>query len=354
VRYTRLGVAALAAAGIAHAAPSEPPFYAAALLGAPHPWMGVVSSDGRRYGFDNNSFLDSGRAAFAPRGAAVVYRLCCLRHRAELRIAVLGGRNRIVSIPEPTSPPEFAPDGRVVYATGTTIRYVDGPAVPVRGLPRGAKIVFVAASPRPRRFAVTVSWGDGRENTLVEALYVLSPTEVRRVPIGFDAYSELPQPVWSPDGTRLAFVRAGTSIGGDIYVADANATHLRRLTHSSRGAVDPVWSPNGRELAFTQRYGYAPHHSNGVPEVYVTTLAGVQRRVTSTAPLPPPQGGVGDYVPPGSHVGAWSPDGRWLAVVTNGALGIVPAAGGSERIVERFRAPVDLIGLGPVAWPAAR
>jgi Tol biopolymer transport system component len=193
----------------------------------------------------------------------------------------------------------------------------------------------------------TVVWHSG----LREAVFVVSPTSSRRIRIGFDALSELPQPVWSPDGDRFAFVRAGSSRGGDIYVASADGRLLQRLTHSAR-ALEPVWSPDGKQLAFTQRFGFRVGDSNGVPEVYVSNVSGGLRRLTHTRALPPPKNAIrGSYTPPGSHAGAWSPDGRWLAVVTNGALAVVPAAGGPVRVVRRFKVPFDLIRLGPIAWP---
>jgi hypothetical protein len=346
-------VAPASATGASPAAASEPPFYAAVMLGSS--WMGVVSSTGRRYSFPNNSFLDSGSAAFAPRGAAVVYALCCEHGQgAKLRIKILDGGNRIVRLRQaPSAPPVFAPDGRVAYATGTRIHYVDGPALAATGLPKGARIAYVAVSPRTP-LAVTaaaVTWGDARAGTAQEGLYLISPAGSRRVPISFDALSELPQPIWSPNGDKIAFVRSGTYRGGDIYIVDADGSHVVRLTSSTR-ASNPVWSPDGTQIAFTQRYGYKPHHSNGVPEVYLTRLNGAQRRLTHTRALPPPRNGIpGSYTPPGSRMGAWSPDGRWIAVATNGALGVVPAAGGRERIVQRLHTRVDLTGIGPIAWP---
>jgi hypothetical protein len=49
-------------------------------------------------------------------------------------------------------------------------------------------------------------------------------------------------------------------------------------------------------------------------------------------------------------MGAWSPDGSQIAVVTYNSLGVVPASGGDETIVHRFRPAYDVY-LGPVGWP---
>jgi TolB protein len=66
-------------------------------------------------------------------------------------------------------------------------------------------------------------------------------------------------PRWSPDGQQLAFgsTRAGNS---DIYVIDVDGGHMTQLTRDPVAAlyfihspedVQPVWSPDGRRLAFS-------------------------------------------------------------------------------------------------------
>ncbi len=60
-------------------------------------------------------------------------------------------------------------------------------------------------------------------------------------------------PVWSPDGTRIAFA---SNISGDyeIYTIkpDPNNPALIRLTNRPEIAdLEPTWSPDGRKLAFT-------------------------------------------------------------------------------------------------------
>ena len=55
-------------------------------------------------------------------------------------------------------------------------------------------------------------------------------------------------PVWSPDGSQIAFTRyvdrGGENTNFSIYVVNADGTGLRRLT---RGPYDssPAWQPSG-------------------------------------------------------------------------------------------------------------
>jgi TolB protein len=100
-------------------------------------------------------------------------------------------------------------------------------------------------------------------------------------------------PDWSPDGTRIAFVRACPSSPFDIFTVRANGTGLRRLTRGTPMDQWPTWSPDVRKIAFVRGDDVGA-------ELYVVNAAGGGvHRLTRNA--------VADDTP------AWSPDGKTIA-----------------------------------------
>jgi Tol biopolymer transport system component len=67
--------------------------------------------------------------------------------------------------------------------------------------------------------------------------------------------SEDQQPVWSPDGKQIAFMRwnstASPQNGRAIFVVNADGSGLRQVTPWKLDAGDhPDWSPDGRRILF--------------------------------------------------------------------------------------------------------
>ncbi|MCI0636544.1 MAG: hypothetical protein L0206_21885 [Actinobacteria bacterium] len=125
-------------------------------------------------------------------------------------------------------------------------------------------------------------------------------TGTRRLTPPSDSRVEL-GPVWSPDGSALAFsgyVDDPALSGGadyDIYVVGADGTQLQNLTATREGGtgeLSPVWSPDGRRIAYVVAFA-------GGSSIYVMGSDGAgKRRLTRS---------LGDYEP------AWSPDGARIA-----------------------------------------
>jgi TolB protein len=101
-------------------------------------------------------------------------------------------------------------------------------------------------------------------------------------------------PAWSPDGSQLAFM---SSQNGDpeIYVCDADGSHLYRITFSAGVNTSPAWNPKtGKQIVFVSDRG-------GDPVLYLANSDG-----TDVQKIDMPD--MGYVVDP-----SWSPNGQLLA-----------------------------------------
>ena len=70
---------------------------------------------------------------------------------------------------------------------------------------------------------------------------------------GFDS-----RPVWSPDGTKIAFQRAAVMGQTDIWVMNADGSNPVNLTNTlnqTESEQSPAWSPDGSRIAFVSTSG---------------------------------------------------------------------------------------------------
>ena len=101
--------------------------------------------------------------------------------------------------------------------------------------PDGKKIVYTFAS--PAGVEIYTSNTDGSE----------------RKPVATQGYDLLP--VWSPDGTRIAFTSlrgAQVRDGYQIWVMNADGSNLKAVTSNAYVNEYPVWSPDSKQLAYSQ------------------------------------------------------------------------------------------------------
>lgn len=178
------------------------------------------------------------------------------------------------------------------------------------------------------------------------------------------------QPVISPDGAWLAFLRAGggsgPAAGAQLHVMPTGGGESRRITELPLGVSDPVWAPDSRRIAFLARIPEPGRY--GVPlgseEQAPTPDAEAPRRITredyrhddlgfvhdrhvrlfvvdaldpAATPVELTDGGCDVSAP------VWAPDGARIIVVAPRNLGaeetleedlyVVPARGGEIRLL---------------------
>ena len=77
-------------------------------------------------------------------------------------------------------------------------------------------------------------------------------------------------PVWSPDGSKIAFTtnRDGNP---EIYVMNRDGSGVRRMTNSPQIDVSPTWSPTGAQLAWVS-------DRTGTPKIYIMNVDGTGQR----------------------------------------------------------------------------
>ncbi|MBN1429234.1 MAG: PD40 domain-containing protein [Anaerolineae bacterium] len=102
--------------------------------------------------------------------------------------------------------------------------------------------------------------------------------------------------VWSPDGSRIAFF-SDRNAQRNIYVIDVDGSNLTQLTTGPGHLQDLVWSPDGTHIA------YVVWDENGIGDVVVMNADGSEPVLLTDHSAP-------------SHSPAWSPDGTRIAYVS--------------------------------------
>jgi TolB protein len=103
-------------------------------------------------------------------------------------------------------------------------------------------------------------------------------------------------PVWLPNGEKIAFVRIGASGENAVYTMNADGTDLNRFRGTPMAAGYPVWSPDGERIAFYEGDYLYVADADGTNEIRLTEKTNLKPNETLSRGSP-----------------VWSPEGEKLA-----------------------------------------
>jgi Tol biopolymer transport system component len=201
-----------------------------------------------------------------------------------------------------------------VNADGTGLRQLTSAAVN-DGVPQwspdGTRVAFLREQPNTRGYMqIFVMNSDG---TGVSRLTCPGTRDSR--------------PAWSPDGSLIAFGRYETAGGDSIFVMkpDGSALHAVFKSGGHPAAIDSVaWSPDGKRFVFADETGIAVVNVDGT---------GFKQLTAYNADMP-------DSEP------AWSPDGRSIAF----SRSVLPSSQGAGADVQLWM--MTAAGLNPHVFMA--
>lgn len=247
------------------------------------------------------------------------------------------GERRVTRPPAGASDeqPDWSPDGsRIVFKRefvdkphaiwsvrpdGSDLRQIDPGCPP--GIPSSqiCEAVDPAWSPNGKQIAFFDAFGKlkpirGEEWIEVGAISVMDAdgsnrrqlTQRRR-----PTSSEDHEPVWSPDGARIAFMRwnstASPQDGKAIFVVNADGSGLRQVTPWKLDAGDhPDWSPDGRRILFRSPWS----------KIFGSNIYTIRPDGTGLTQLTRFAGNVEVLS------SSYSPDGKWIVFSRSGRGGL--------------------------------
>lgn len=119
-------------------------------------------------------------------------------------------------------------------------------------------------------------------------IFILTADGSNVVPLTSEHWTN-DNPVWSPDGAKIAYNCGGLRVGPDLCIIDAYGGNPRQIS----GGRDPAWSPDGTRIAFCGSDAILVADADGSDPVRLIDL------------------------PPAGIPLVWSPDGSRIAFVTN-------------------------------------
>lgn len=208
--------------------------------------------------------------AFSPDGRRLAYSARATSSQADtfhifVRDVPAGPAQQLTAGPVSDTSPVWSPDGSRIAFVRVTGGQGECVVIPATGSGEERKFPGCTAPGDETQPFPAVSWmRDGQSLVVVEAiekqpsaLAMLSLRDgairpLTHPPAGMDDST----PAVSPDGRTIAFVRATSADGADIFLCDPAGANPRRLTFDDRGIRGIAWTRDGQDLLYTgQRAG---------------------------------------------------------------------------------------------------
>jgi Tol biopolymer transport system component len=161
---------------------------------------------------------------------------------------------------------DWSPDGTKIVYTGTTpalgLTVVSvNPATGEAGTPsiiRAGEVYWPAWSPDGTRIAFCSS-DDGGATQMITVMDVVTGAETSFGVGPTGSYNFTPS--WKPDGSQIAFIgptfftttsrgKQITSYYNEVFMANSDGGGILQVTNLKSDCIRPVWSPDGTALAF--------------------------------------------------------------------------------------------------------
>jgi dipeptidyl aminopeptidase/acylaminoacyl peptidase len=123
----------------------------------------------------------------------------------------------------------------------------------------GSRIAFLAVDTLPKGDEAKTARRDDpqvfEENFRLSHAWVIDVATKKATEVAHGNLTVNGAPSWSPDGTRLAFQAAPTTMirdsRSDIYLVTIADKAMTKITTKPEAASPPAWSPDGKTIAFT-------------------------------------------------------------------------------------------------------